>query len=139
LIIVFAIATHSLALRGTAVLLLALLLLGLDEVVLVLVVVVVICVDDGVDDDINVGVVLELVDAVLELVEATLELVEVVELPTDAEYQLLLWVLLCANARPIRPAKRQLLRISARMVSSVANEIGEKIIDVPRMKSLEDR
>jgi len=114
------------------VLLLALLLLGLDEVVLVLVVVVVICVDDGVDDDINVGVVLELVDAVLELVE-------VVELPTDAEYQLLLWVLLCANAMPIRPAKRQLLRISARMVSSVANEIGEKIIDVPRMKSLEDR
>jgi hypothetical protein len=132
LIIVFAIATHLLALRGAAVLLLAVLLLGLDEVVLAPVLMVVICVDDGVDDDVNTGVVLELVDAAmelvdaaLELVDAALELVEVVELPTDGEYQSLLWVLLCANARPIRPAKRQLLSISARMVSSVSNEIGE--------------
>jgi hypothetical protein len=128
------------------------LLLGLDEVVLAPVLMVVICVDDGVDDDVNTGVVLELVDAALELVDVALELVdaalalvdaalelvdktlelvdkaleliEVVELPTDGEYQSLLWVLLCANARPIRPAKRQLLSISARMVSSVANEIG---------------
>jgi hypothetical protein len=80
LIIVFAIATHLLALRSAAVLLLAVLLLGLDEVVLAPVSMVVICVDDGVDDDVNTGVVLELVDAALELVDVALELVEVVEL-----------------------------------------------------------